>query len=142
MIKLTSNELQYITIFSRMTKATIVDCLVNDGRIMFVVSKGELGKAIGKEAIHLKEARKLFGKQVEVVEKSDDVETFVRNMFPSININSIKITTKTIDDKEKSFVSVLIDPAHRGIAIGREGERVKAANKLLQRYFNAEIKIL
>jgi N utilization substance protein A len=125
-----------------MTQATILDCLVNDGRIVFVVAKGELGKAIGKEAQKLKEAKKIFGKQVEVVEKSDDVETFVRNIFPSININSIKLTTKTVDEKEKYFVSVLIEPQHRGIAIGREGERIKAANKLLQRYFNAEMKII
>jgi len=127
-IKLTSNELQYITIFSNLTKATILDCLVTDGRVIFIAAKGELGKAIGKDAIYLKEAKKLFGKQVEVVEKTDDLEKFIRNIFSSININSIKIK-KMNDEKgnEKYFVSILTDPFHRGIAIGREGERIKAA---------------
>lgn len=143
MIKLTANELQYITIFSKMTQAVVIDCLVTDGRIIFVVSKGELGKAIGKDAVHLKEARKIFSKQVEIVEKTDDLEQFIKNIFPSISINSMKMKTVTDDKgKEKTYVSVLVDPSQRGITIGRDGERIKTANQLLQRYFNAEIKIL
>lgn len=143
MIKLTANELEYISIFSKMTHATVIDCLITEGRIIFIVSEGELGKAIGKEASHLREAKRIFSKQVEVVEKTENLDQFVKNIFSSIKINSSK--SKTVTDekgKEKTYISVLVDPAQRGIAIGRGGERIKAANQVLQRYFNAEVKVV
>ncbi|MGA2666167.1 MAG: KH domain-containing protein, partial [Nitrososphaerales archaeon] len=49
-IKLSSDQLGLISIFQNMSGATVRDCIVDDkgGRLIFIISKGQMGLAIGK----------------------------------------------------------------------------------------------
>ena len=58
-IKLTSDELRLMSLFQNVTSATARDCIVDTrmDRVIFVVNKGQMGLAIGKEELLLSSYR-------------------------------------------------------------------------------------
>jgi N utilization substance protein A len=78
-----------------------------------------------------------FRRRVDVVEHADDPERFVRNIFSAVEIKNLKI-----DETGGGRIAVVtVDPRDRGTAIGRNGERVKMARMLMQRYFGMDLKL-
>jgi len=114
------------------------DCVISKESAVFVVSEGELGRAIGKGGSAIMRVKDAFKRKVDVVEHADDPERFVRNIFSSIEIKSLKIEEG--DGGKVAYVTV--DARDRGAAIGRNGERVKLARMLVQRYFNMDLKLI
>lgn len=54
-IKLTSNELRLMSLFQSVTSVTARDCVVDDkmDRVIFIISKNQMGLAIGKGGMQL-----------------------------------------------------------------------------------------
>jgi len=70
-----SNQImQYINMASNITKADIMDCMVADDKLIFIVKKGQLGIAIGAKAKNLERLRSLFKKSIKFVEFDSDRE--------------------------------------------------------------------
>ena len=69
-IKLTSDELRLISLFQGVTNATARDCVVDEkmDRVIFIVNKGQMGLAIGKGGMTIKQLQSVIGKSVELVE--------------------------------------------------------------------------
>ncbi|MGH9878092.1 MAG: NusA-like transcription termination signal-binding factor, partial [Nitrososphaerales archaeon] len=63
-IKLTSDELQLMSLFHSVTGATARDCIIDEklDRVIFVVSKGEMGLAIGKSGATIKTLQGVVGR--------------------------------------------------------------------------------
>lgn len=133
-IKLTSNELQLMSLFQSVTSATARDCVIDDklDRVIFVVSKGEMGLAIGKNGATIKTLQGVVGKKIELVEYSDDPAEFIRNMLGANLVLDVKINEK--DDGNKVAVAV-VDPKKKGVVVGREGRNAEKARLLTKRYF-------
>ena len=66
-IKFATNEIRYIALFESMTGATVKDCLVDDenGKLTFLVKKGDMGLAIGKRGSTVAKVQKSVDKGVE-----------------------------------------------------------------------------
>ena len=77
-IKLTGDEMRYIALFESVTKATVMDCLIDEknDRLIFVTKQGDMGLAIGKGGRNINMLRKMFGKPVEVVEYGETQKIF------------------------------------------------------------------
>ena len=133
-IKLTSEELQLISLFQSVTGATARDCIIDEksDRVIFVVNKGEMGLAIGKNGATIKTLQGVVGKKIELVEYSDDATEFIRNMLSSNLVLDIKINEK--GDGTKVAVAV-VDPKKKGVVVGREGRNAEKARLLARRYF-------
>ncbi len=133
-IKLTSDELQLMSLFQSVTSATARDCVIDDklDRVIFVVSKGEMGLAIGKNGATIKTLQGVVGKKIELVEYSDDPAEFIRNMLGANLVLDVKINEK--DDGNKVAVAV-VDPKKKGVVVGREGRNAQKARLLTKRYF-------
>lgn len=138
MVKLTNDEIKCISLFQQLTGASVRDCVLDKDSAVFVVSEGEVGKAIGKGGSAIMRVREAFKRRVEVVEHADEPERLVRNIFSAVEIKNLKIG----EMEGKKVVYVTVDPQDRGAAIGRNGERVKMARMLMQRYFNMDLKLL
>lgn len=65
-IKFTTNEIRYIALFESMTGAMVKDCIVDDenGRVTFLVKKGDMGLAIGKKGSTVAKVQKALDKGV------------------------------------------------------------------------------
>jgi NusA-like KH domain protein len=134
-VELTGDDLNIFSNFERITHVMPSDYLSTESSIVFLVSQESLGKAIGKQASNIEKLRHLFRKRVIVVADSDDPEGFVRNFFGNISIYDIEIR----DVMGEKNIMLTIDEKDRGIAIGRDGERIKAAKTFLKKKFNSTV---
>lgn len=134
-IKLTSDELKLISLFSSVTSATARDCIVDDrmDRVIFVVNKGQMGLAIGKGGVTIKQLQSVVGRKVELVEFSDDPAEFIRNMLGGDMVSDVRMNER-MDGSQQAIVTV--DAKKKGAVVGREGRNAEKARLLAKRYFN------
>ena len=119
--------MSYISSFESLTRATLKDCLADD-KLTFIVEKGDMGLAIGKQGSNLKRVENALKKTLKVVEFDEDVTKFIRNyLYPLSKIEVTKegniVTIKGQDTKTKSFI------------IGREKANLKRLISIVKRYF-------
>ena len=91
-----------------------------------------MGLAIGKGGSHIKTLQNKINRNVELVEYSDNQERFLKNILNEKYINEIKIS-KRLDDTFQAVITV--DPAKKGVVVGREGRNAEKARLLARRYF-------
>jgi N utilization substance protein A len=130
-VRLTEEEMRYMSLFERMTEAVLRDCVERDETVVFVVESGEMGKAIGKGGANIDRVRRSVGKDVEVVEFSEDEADFVANAFQPAAIESVEV-----DDEDGGKVAyVEVNESDKGLAIGKEGENIETAKQLARRHY-------
>ena len=78
---LTEDSLRYITLFENITKTHVRDCMETEDKLVFVVDPGQANRAVGKAGEHVIRMKNTTGKNIQVVEYSDDPETFIKNVF-------------------------------------------------------------
>lgn len=104
---------------------------------VFLVQKADLGRAIGKHGATLQRLRTALRTNVFVFADSEDLEEFVRSLFNNIAILNIEIR----EAMGEKAVFLMVEEKDRGLAIGKEGMRIKIAKQLLKKKFNSTISI-
>ncbi|VVC03557.1 KH domain protein [Candidatus Bilamarchaeum dharawalense] len=137
MVELTEDDLTMFSNFEKITHVMPSDYIATESSILFLVSPDVLGKAIGKNASNIKKLGEVFRKRVIIVADSPDLEIFIRNFFGNIKIYEMEVR----DIMGEKAVMLTIEEKDRGIAIGRDGERIKAAKTLLKKKFNATVHV-
>lgn len=134
-IKLTSEELGLISLFQDVTGASARDCIIDEQleRVIFIVNKGEMGLAIGKNGSSIKNTQNKVGKLVELVEYSDDPKKFIINALSSKFISEVRLSKKMDGSK---IATVFVDSRRKGAVVGRDGKNAEKARLLAKRYFN------
>ena len=132
-IKLTTDQMRLISLFQNVTGASARDCVEDEkqNRVIFVVSEGKMGLAIGKGGSHIRNLQNIVKKSVELVEYSDDPVAFLKNMLNSKLVTDVKLN-KRLDGTTQAIV--LVDPKKKGIVVGREGRNAEKARLLAKRY--------
>lgn len=133
-IKLTSDELRLMSLFQNVTGAVARDCIVDEkmDRVIFVVNKGQMGLAIGKGGVTIKQLQNVVSRKVELVEYSDNPSAFLSNVLNSDMINEIKINDR-FDGSRQAVV--VVDSRKKGVVVGKEGRNAEKARLLAKRYF-------
>jgi len=137
MVELTEDDLNIFASFERITRVMPKDYIRTETTAIFLVDPASLGKAIGAKGANIEKLKKVFRKRVVIVGDSDDPETFIRNFFGNIRIYHIE--SRNVMGEESLMMTV--DERDRGIAIGRDGERIKAAKAFLKKKFKATVHI-
>ncbi len=127
-------ELQLINMLESNTGAHAKDVVMTDESVIFVVEKGELGKAIGKGGNNIRRMRHAFKRNVEVVEAADDLRGFLANIFKPVKL--VEVQESTSGDRKVASISV--NNKDKALAIGRAGERIKKARALAKREFGCD----
>jgi transcription termination/antitermination protein NusA len=126
-----SNEtVQYISMATKYTKAAILDCIVEDDRIIFVVEKGQIGLALGSKAKNLDKLRMLFKKNVKFVEYDNDKERFIRNLCKPYQLNEVSFD----GDNQDVLVKIIVNPQDKSKLIGKGGRNINMIRKIAQRH--------
>ena len=134
-VKFDQETLGLSSIFSRITRANVKDCFKEGEVLYFVVSTGELGKAIGKGGVMIKKVQDKFGKKVRVIEYRNDVVSFVRNVIYPVQVQEI------VDEEGVIFIRDE-DRRKKGLLIGRSGSNLAFINKVVKRFFGVkEVKV-
>jgi N utilization substance protein A len=135
-VKLTTEGIRYIALFESLTGAIARDCYVDDenDRVIFVVKKGDMGLAIGKNGNNINRVKKSIGKHIEIVEYSDEVDEFVANALQPVFVKKVQVIVK--ENRKLAYVEVM--SKDRGIAIGKNGRNIQKAKVLAQRHYGLE----
>ena len=123
-----------MSLFQSVTSATARDCILDEkmDRVIFVVNKGQMGLAIGKGGVTIKQLQNVIAKKIELVEFSDDAAEFIRNMLNADMVNDVRISDR-MDGSKQAVVTV--DQRKKGAVVGREGRNAEKARLLAKRYF-------
>jgi N utilization substance protein A len=124
-----------MSLFQGMSGATARDCIVDEkqNRIIFVVNKGQMGLAIGKEGASVKKVERAVRRPVEVVEWSDDPSEMIRNALGARFIDEVRVTERL--DGTKGVV-VVVDARKKGAVLGLGGKNAEKVRLLAKRYFD------
>lgn len=130
-IMISNEAMQYINIASNMLKVDILDCIVADNDwLVFIVKKGQLGKAIGSNAKNLEKLKKVFKKNVKFVEFDKDKKKFVVNLFKPYNVKDVDLQEKN----DSSVAVVKVDAKDKSKAIGKGGRNIEVIRQLADRH--------
>ena len=130
-----TETIKIINLFESLTGAKVKDCILDD-KILLIVEKGNLSKAVGKKGVKIKKIETLFTKKIKVVEFSDDVKDFIKNMIYPIEISNIYI--------DNDVVNIEINSNDlKSKVIGRDSRNLKKLKSVVSRYFKIkDIKII
>ena len=130
------NTIKFISAFQSLTKTTVRDCISAENSLLFIVSEGELGRAIGKQASNVKRLANAFKRKIKIVEFSADLLTFIKNIAQPMGIAKI-------EEKEGTVFITAPDLQTRGYLIGRGGSALRQMEEIVKRHFDIkEIKVL
>ncbi len=134
-IKINSDQLGLISLFQSMSGATVKDCIVDEKgeRMIFLVSKGQMGLAIGRKGATIQNIERAVKRAVEVVEWSDDPAEMIKNALDPRFVSEVRITDRL--DGTKSAV-VVVDPRKKGAILGRGGRNAEKVRLLAKKYFD------
>jgi len=129
-IMLSNDAMQCIHMASNLLKIDIIDCIVRDDRLIFIVKKGQLGIAIGSKAKNLEKLRNVFKKNIKFVESDQDKKQFILNLCKPYAIKEV-----TLEGGNKSPVAKIeVEPSDKSKLIGKGGNNIEIIRKLAQRH--------
>ncbi len=137
-IKLSTEGLRYITLFEDLTKATVKDCIIDEGRIIYVIKEGDMGAAIGRNGDHINRVKKAVDKHIDLVEYSDEPAAFIKNAFSPVMVRSVNI----VDRNSKRLAYVEVSNKDKGLAIGRNGKNIEKVKLVAKRHHDIDDVIL
>lgn len=130
-VVLDSPTIQSINYFQNITGSSVVDCIVENGEIYFVVAQGQYGLSVGKGGAKVRNAEKLFKKTIHIIEYAPDAKEFIKNVIPEAQ--SVELSGTEIE--------VRVRPQDRARAIGKAGRNIKILNRLLERLFGVTARV-
>lgn len=133
-VKLTEDTLRYITLFENMTKTHVKDCMETEDKLVFVVDPGQANRAVGKGGENVIRLKNTTGKNIQVIEYSDDAEQFIKNVFYNYGVQSVSIENRGAI----VHATVTVDPKVKGRAIGKNGRNLKIARDIVARHHNVQ----
>jgi N utilization substance protein A len=129
-IKLSMDDIGFITIFENITGASVKDCIVDKEKekITFVVFEGQAGIAIGKGGMNIRKLEEKLKRKIEVLEFSQDPVKFVSNIFRPIQLKNAYVAEKS-DGTKTIYISVTKD------RLGMVKSKSRRARELISKYF-------
>ncbi|MDK2911294.1 MAG: transcription termination/antitermination protein NusA [Methanolobus sp.] len=137
-IKLSTEGLRYIALFEELTKATVKDCIIDDGRIIYVIKAGDMGAAIGRNGDHINRVKNVVDKHIDLVEYSDEPVAFIKNAFSPVTVRTVNI----VDRNNKRLAYVEVSNKDKGLAIGRNGKNIEKVKLVAKRHHDIDDVIL
>lgn len=129
-IKLSLDDIGYISLFENTTHAKVKDCFLNEkkDKITFVVNEGQAGIAIGKGGANIKNLENKLKKKIEVIEFSEDPLKFVTNIFRPIKVSNSYVSEKSSGEK-------ILHASLSKDNIGMMKAKMKKVKDLLAKYY-------
>ena len=135
--KYDQQTMQLISMFEQMTGSKLRDCFTVDDLQVFVVERGQIGRAVGRNGANVKKLATALKSKIKIIEHSNDITEFVAN-----TVHPIKPKRVEYDDELKIALITPPDLLSRGLLIGRQAIKLRETEKIIQRFFDlVELKV-
>jgi N utilization substance protein A len=130
-MKITMEKILFMSALEKITGVSAKDCLIDGQLITFLVPEKMVGKAIGKQAVNVKNLEQKLNKRIEIVAYSEKPEEIFSKAL-EVNYSGTKksgdrlIITLDANGKAKAF---------------KNNARIKRVKELIQRNFGLELMI-
>jgi len=133
-LKLDPDSIGLSSLMERITRARVKDCFKDEETVYFIVSQGEMGKALGKGGSNIKRVQQELGKKIKVIEFRDDVKDFIRNVIYPLKVEEIF---------EEDGVIIIRDSSKKtkSLLIGRQSRNLNMLTRAVKRFFNVNIRV-
>jgi N utilization substance protein A len=133
------DTMKKMALFESITKAQLKDFFDDpvQERLVFIVQPGQLWRALGKKGANAKRLEGTFKRKIKIVEFSDDLVTFVKNMAMPLRVDDVS--------EEDGIVTIRHeDMQTKGLLIGKNARNLRNMESNIQRYFSElkEIKVV
>ncbi|MDO8660800.1 MAG: NusA-like transcription termination signal-binding factor [Candidatus Woesearchaeota archaeon] len=134
-ITLDTNAIQSIQLFERFTRARCRDYIPQETISLFIVEPDNIGKAIGKQAVHVKQLEQALRKKIRIIEYSAELRQFLENVIAPLRI-------ARFEEHDGIILLTAKDLKTRGMLIGRNASHLRAYETIIKRHFPIqEIKV-
>jgi len=130
-MKISMENIRLMSALEKITGVTPKDCLIEDQLVSYFVPEKDMGKAIGKAAVNIKNLEQKLNKRIEIVAYTAKPED-VFAMALEVNYTSSKVN----DQK----VIISLDSASKSKAF-KNNARIKRVKELIKRNFGLELVI-
>lgn len=141
-VKYTIEDLNFMKLFQAVSGIYPRDILQDQkfNRTIIVVDKGSMGASIGKGGQNISYIKKVTGKDVVVVEYSDDMQDFIKGLIgQNVNFN----VSESTNSNGSKTVTISVNPESKGLVFGIKGQNIEKIKLLLKRYFNvSQVKVV
>jgi N utilization substance protein A len=110
------------------------DCIISEEGIAFLVPRGYMGKAIGKNGSNIQRLRSMVNKNVYIFEDIDVEEEFIKR-----SLNVVSPSIQEAEKNNKKVIYVKLNASDRYSM--KRGVVVMFAKELFERIFGKELKI-
>ena len=131
-IALTNEAMKCIRMGTQIIHVDIIDCMIDDDKVIFVVRRGQLGAAIGKNAKNLERLRNVFKKTIKFVEEESDKKHFIRNLCKPYEIDEIQLA----GSEEEPVAIISVSASDKSKLIGKNGRNIEMIRDLAKRHHN------
>ena len=131
--------MKFISLFEYVTYAKVKDCFIDKQMgdlLTFVVQPGQMGKAVGKGAVNVKNIEQKLKRKIRVIEYHPELVGLIKNMIMPLKADRVEhldgvVTIRSNDTKIK------------GLLIGRNAANLRNLEENVRRYFEVkEIKVV
>ena len=124
-----------MSLFGSIVKASLLDCLIFEDSVTFVIPDNdrELLDSVNEKA--LSELSRIVKRRIDVVFYSDDIFTFVKNIFFPVPIERVKLIENL---GRKKVLQVRVPISKKGLAIGKDGSNIRRVKSILGKHFQIE----
>lgn len=127
-IKLTTNDLQTLEFFTRITHTTPKDVIIETNEVVFVVAEEDMARAVGTNGTNAKRLEQELKKNITIMPYNREAKAMLSAIIAPTPINNI-------EEKEGILIITPADQYSRGALIGRSGEHLRMMEKVLKRFF-------
>lgn len=133
-VRLDNQTLLHISLFERITRTQIRDCVEMEDKIIFMVDNGRITQAVGKNGENVSKLRKSLDKTIQIIEYSDDPAQFVRSVFHPYEVESVELEARG----DQIHATVKVNPVLKAKAIGKQGRNLKIFRDIISRHHNIQ----
>jgi len=121
--------IETIGLFEGVVRVHPVDCLIDEGEVLFVVKGADLKRSLNRSG--LEKLRRLLRRPVRVVAMDEDLLKFIGNYFRQNHPEDVRM----VERKGRRTVEVQLPISQKSRAIGRGGRNLHILRELTERHF-------
>ena len=124
--------IRYANLFEKITRIRVNHCFSYNEGVIFIVPKGLVARAIGKNNSNLRKLNEIMRKKIRIVgepEGTHDIENFVSTIVYPTKINGVELK----DDE-----AIINSGLNKAMLIGRQKKRLEEMQDILGQYFGVK----